>query len=422
MPVHLGSMGESVRHVLRANAGSMQPGDVYVLNDPYHGGTHLPDITVVTPVDSPDGDERWFVVASRGHHADVGGISPGSMPPDSRTIDDEGVRLDNVLLVRDGELRESALRGVLAAGDHPARNIDQNLGDLRAQVAANAAGVAALTTMVDEFGLDVVQAYMRHVQANATEAVRRVIDRIDGGTCRYEMDNGAVIQVAVTVDRSDRTARVDFTGTSPQRDDNFNAPTSVTRAAVLYVFRTLVDDDIPLNEGCLAPIEIVIPPGSMLDPAPPAGRGRRQRRDVAVRRRCALPGARCRRRVAGNDEQRHVRQRAPPVLRDGRRRIGCGRRLRRRVVRADPHDELPPDRSGDPGVAVPGLRRVVLGPCRFRWRRPLARRRRRRAAHPIRRADASQLALHPSPRRALRPRRWRRRRHGCRSDRARMAR
>ncbi len=270
IPVHLGSMGESVRHVLRANAGSMRPGDVYVLNDPYHGGTHLPDITVITPVDSPDGDERWFVVACRGHHADVGGISPGSMPPDSRTIDDEGVRLDNVLLVRDGELRESALRDVLSAGSHPARNIDQNLGDLRAQVAANAAGVEALTTMIDEFGLDVVQAYMRHVQANATEAVRRVIDRIDGGTCRYEMDNGAVIQVAITVDRQDRTARVDFTGTSPQRDDNFNAPTSVTRAAVLYVFRTLVGDDIPLNEGCLAPIEIVIPPGSMLDPAPPA--------------------------------------------------------------------------------------------------------------------------------------------------------
>ncbi|MDQ3738849.1 MAG: hydantoinase B/oxoprolinase family protein, partial [Actinomycetota bacterium] len=270
IPVHLGSMGESVRHVLRANEGSIEPGDVYVLNDPYRGGTHLPDVTVVSPVFAPDGEDLWFVVASRGHHADIGGITPGSMPSASRDIDEEGVRIDNVLMIRDGHFRDTELHTLLTGGPHPARNPGQNIGDLRAQAAANAEGAAALAAMVEEFGLDAVQAYMGHVQANATEAVRRVIDCIDDGACTYELDTGAVIRVTVTVDRRARAATIDFTGTSAQTDDNFNAPTAVTRAAVLYVFRTLVDDDIPLNEGCLVPLRIVIPPDSMLDPSPPA--------------------------------------------------------------------------------------------------------------------------------------------------------
>ena len=270
IPVHLGSMGESVRHVLRANEGRIQPGDVYVLNDPYRGGTHLPDVTVVTPVYAPGGDDLWFVVASRGHHADIGGITPGSMPSASRSIDEEGVRLDNVLMVRSGVFREAELRQLLITGPHPARNADQNVGDLRAQAAANAAGVSALLAMVEEFGLNTVQAYMTHVQDNATEAVRRVLDHLDDGECTYELDTGAVIRVAVTVDRSARSAIIDFTGTSAQTADNFNAPPAVTRAAVLYVLRTLVDDDIPLNEGCLVPVSIVIPKRSMLDPSPPA--------------------------------------------------------------------------------------------------------------------------------------------------------
>ncbi len=270
MPVHLGSMGESVRHVLRANAGHLGPGDVYALNDPYHGGTHLPDVTVVTPVFAPGRDELWFVVASRGHHADIGGISPGSMPPGSRTLDEEGVRLDNVLVVADGRLQEQELLRRFGSGPYPARNPQQNLADLRAQVAANAEGVAEVLAMVDEFGLDVVQAYMGHVQANAEEAVRRVIDALHDGACAYELDNGAVIRVAVAVDHDTRSAVIDFTGTSDQLPDNFNAPSAVTMAAVLYVFRTLVDDDIPLNEGCLVPLRVVIPDGSMLNPRSPA--------------------------------------------------------------------------------------------------------------------------------------------------------
>ena len=281
MPVHLGSMGESITMVLRRNRGRMKPGDVFMLNDPYHGGTHLPDITVVTPVFADAGPvfaeastgeapEILFFVASRGHHAEIGGITPGSMPAFSTRVDEEGVLIDNWRLAGGGELREAATTELLTSAEFPSRNPGANLADLRAQIAANEKGVAELGQLVREFGLDVVTAYMGHVQDNAEEAVRRVIARLHDGECAYELDNGAVIKVAVRVDQQARTARIDFTGTSAQLPDNFNAPSSVAMAAVLYVLRTLVDDEIPLNAGCLKPVRVIIPPGSLLAPAYPA--------------------------------------------------------------------------------------------------------------------------------------------------------
>ncbi len=322
MPVHLGSMSESIKTVIARNP-AMQPGDVYVLNDPYHGGTHLPDVTVVTPVyleaptlpavaaprggapragepgpgadaDGGEGGARpAFYVASRGHHADIGGITPGSMPPFSKTIADEGVLFDNFLLVRGGSLREEELRAQLAGGDpsgvsldgslppgdgaqrqganiYPARNPEQTIADLRAQIAANEKGVQELRAMVAQFGLDTVAAYMRHVQDNAEESVRRVITALRPGAFELELDNGAFIRVQVTVDAAARSATIDFSGTSAQLDNNFNAPKAVTMAAVLYVFRTLVADDIPLNAGCLKPLNVIVPEGCLLNPRPPA--------------------------------------------------------------------------------------------------------------------------------------------------------
>ncbi|GAA2512869.1 hydantoinase B/oxoprolinase family protein [Streptomyces gobitricini] len=269
IPVHLGSMGESIKEVLRRNAGTMRPGDVYAINDPYHGGTHLPDVTVVTPVFGPPGDLR-FLVASRGHHAEIGGTTPGSMPAFSRSIHEEGVLFDNWLLVRDGRLREDETRRLLTEAPYPSRDPDTNLADLRAQIAANEKGVDELRHMADRYGLDVVHAYMRHVRNNAEESVRRIVATLRDGSCRYETDGGAVIQVALRVDHERRDAVLDFTGTSPQQPGNVNAPTSVVMAAVLYVFRTLVDDDIPLNSGCLEPLDVRVPDGSMLAPAHPA--------------------------------------------------------------------------------------------------------------------------------------------------------
>ncbi|MDH4462878.1 MAG: hydantoinase B/oxoprolinase family protein [Acidovorax sp.] len=275
MPVHLGSMGESIKTVIRENAGKMQPGDVFVLNDPYHGGTHLPDITVITPVYLADDQaEPTFYVGSRGHHADVGGTTPGSMPPFSTRIEEEGVQINNVKLVERGVLRETEMIALLESGEYPSRNPQQNMADLRAQIAANEKGQQELRRMVGEFGLDVVLAYMRHVQDNAEESVRRSITRLStrlkDGQFTLPLDNGAQISVSVKVDAASRSATIDFTGTSPQQTNNFNAPTAVCMAAVLYVFRTLVDDDIPLNAGCLKPIHVIIPPGSMLNPNPPA--------------------------------------------------------------------------------------------------------------------------------------------------------
>jgi len=276
MPVHLGSMGESIKTVIRRNAGKMKPGDVYVLNDPYNGGTHLPDVTIITPVfeeggrQQPAGGRILFYVASRGHHADIGGITPGSMPPFSHTVEEEGVMIDNVKLVEDGRFLEADMRQLLGSARYPARNPDQNIADLRAQIAANEKGVQELKRMVAHFGLEVVQAYMRHVQDNAEECVRRVIGVLKDGEFAYEMDNGAVIRVKITIGADRRSATVDFTGTSAQLESNFNAPSAVVYAAVLYVFRTLVNDDIPLNAGCLKPLEVVIPEGCMLSPRSPA--------------------------------------------------------------------------------------------------------------------------------------------------------
>ena len=270
MPVHLGSMGESIQTVIRENAGRMQPGDVYVLNDPYHGGTHLPDVTVITPVFLDGVAEPVFYVGSRGHHADVGGLTPGSMPPFSTRIEEEGVQIQNFKLVDCGRLREAEMIALLQSGEYPSRNPQQNLADLKAQIAANEKGVQELRRMVGQFSLPVVQAYMRHVQDNAEESVRRVITRLKDGQFTLPLDNGAQIQVAVRVNRAGRSAEIDFTGTSAQLPNNFNAPRAVGMAAVLYVFRTLVDDDIPLNAGCLKPLKVIIPEGSMLNPLPPA--------------------------------------------------------------------------------------------------------------------------------------------------------
>jgi 5-oxoprolinase (ATP-hydrolysing) len=270
MPVHLGSMGESIKTVIRENAKTMQEGNVYVLNDPYHGGTHLPDITVITPVYLEGSKTPDFYVGSRGHHADIGGVTPGSMPPFSTHIEEEGVQINNVLLVERGVLREDDMVALLQSGQYPSRNPAQNMADLKAQIAANEKGLQELRKMVAQFGLPVVKAYMGHVQDNAEESVRRVITHLRDGSFTLSLDNGAQIQVAIRVNAQARTAEIDFTGTSAQQTNNFNAPTAVCMAAVLYVFRSLVDDDIPLNAGCLKPLKVIIPEGSMLNPLPPA--------------------------------------------------------------------------------------------------------------------------------------------------------
>jgi 5-oxoprolinase (ATP-hydrolysing) len=270
MPVHLGSMGESVQEVLRRHGDSLRAGDAYALNAPYAGGTHLPDVTVVMPVFLGAGPAPRFFVAARGHHADIGGITPGSMPSSSRHIDEEGILLDSVPLVAEGMFLEDDLRRRLTAGRWPARNVTQNLADLRAQLAACRKGVAELEAMTAHYGLGVVEAYMQHVQDNAEAAVRQVIGVLQDGEFEYEMDSGAVVRVAIRIDRTARSATIDFSGTSTQQPDNFNAPLPVTRAAVLYVFRTLVDDEIPMNAGCLKPLKLIVPEGCMLNPRHPA--------------------------------------------------------------------------------------------------------------------------------------------------------
>jgi len=270
MPVHLGSMGESIKTVIRENAGTLKPGNVYALNAPYNGGTHLPDVTVITPVFDDAGKDILFYVGSRGHHADIGGRTPGSSPPDSKTIHEEGVLIDNFLMVEEGVLREKETLELLSSGTYPCRNPTQNMADLGAQIAANETGVNEVRKMLSHFGLGVVQAYMTHVQDNAEESVRRVIDVLKDGEFTYPLDNGSQIHVKMSVDKKTRRATLDFTGTSPQNPGNYNAPTAVCKAAVLYVFRTLVDDEIPLNEGCLKPIDLIIPKQSMISPEYPA--------------------------------------------------------------------------------------------------------------------------------------------------------
>ncbi|MGY6551067.1 MAG: hydantoinase B/oxoprolinase family protein [Erythrobacter sp.] len=276
IPVHLGSMGDSIARVIEArsfDARGMRPGDAYVLNDPFRGGTHLPDITVIMPVFYNDTGSQGApdaFVAARGHHGDIGGIAPGSMPPDSRTIAEEGVLIDNLLMVDEGEFCEAAVREALGAGEYPARNPARNLSDLRAQLAACTRGAQLLAKAAGEYGPAVVAAYMDHVLANAEESVRRLLERLEDGAFTYPMDNGAEVHVAIRINRAARSATFDFTGTSDQRPDNFNAPRSITRAAALYVLRTLVDDAIPMNDGCLRPVELVVPEGSMLNPRPGA--------------------------------------------------------------------------------------------------------------------------------------------------------
>ncbi len=268
MPVHLGSMSDAVRAVMERHGAHMKSGDVYVLNDPYHGGTHLPDITVVAPF-FRDG-AALFYLGARGHHADIGGITPGSMPPESHSIDEEGALLDLLLLVDGGVLKDGETRAALSKGPWPARAVERNMADLRGQLAALARGQVELEALLDRYGRDTVVAYVGHVQANAEECVRRVIDKLTGGSFAVEMDDGAIVRVSVTVDKAKRSARVDFTGTSRQRPGNTNAPLAVAKAATLYVFRCLVDEPIPLNEGCMAPLELIVPEGSMLRPGPGA--------------------------------------------------------------------------------------------------------------------------------------------------------
>jgi 5-oxoprolinase (ATP-hydrolysing) len=271
MPVHLGSMDRSVETIIRLNAGDIHLGDVFALNAPYNGGTHLPDITVVTPVFSDDESEILFYAASRGHHADVGGTAPGSMTPLATVVDEEGILIDNFRIVSRGKFQEAELHTILTDHAWPARNPHQNIADLKAQIAANEKGVAELRKMVDHFGLDVVEAYMGHVQDNAAESVRRVLLRLpDESVYEYPTDTGQVIKVKITVDREKREATVDFTGTSPVMKNNFNAPEPVARAAVLYAFRVMVENNIPMNAGCLRPINIIIPDGCMLRPSYPA--------------------------------------------------------------------------------------------------------------------------------------------------------
>ena len=270
VPVHLGSMSESVRKILKQNQGRIRSGDVFMMNNPFNGGTHLPDVTVITPVFDPDGGQIIFVVASRGHHADIGGKTPGSAPPDSRHIDEEGVLIENFLLVKQGQLQADKTRALLASGPYPCRNIDQNMADLSAQIAANATGAAELSKVVSQYSLDVVHAYMKHVQDNAEESVRRVIAVLKDSHFTYPLDSGAQIKVQISVNKKARSALIDFTGTSPQDPLNYNAPLAVCRAVVLYVFRTLVGSDIPMNEGCMKPIELLVSKGSMIHPAYPA--------------------------------------------------------------------------------------------------------------------------------------------------------
>lgn len=270
IPVHLGSMSESVRSLIKDKSDTLKPGDVYLSNNPYNGGTHLPDVTAITPVFNEAHQQILFYVASRGHQADIGGITPGSMPPNSTTIDQEGILFDNFLLVEQGIFREIQVRELLLNNTYPARQPEQNLADFKAQSAANERGVQELRKMVFQYRLETVQAYMKFVQDNAEESVRRAIDVLTDGEFTYQMDNGATIKVKVTINRKNRSATIDFAGTSEQLKSNFNAPKAVTQAAVLYVFRTLVNDKIPLNAGCLKPLEIIIPEDCMLNPTYPA--------------------------------------------------------------------------------------------------------------------------------------------------------
>ena len=360
MPVHLGSMDRSVETIIRLNEGDIHPGDVFALNAPYNGGTHLPDITVVTPVFDDAGKEILFYSASRGHHADVGGTAPGSMTPLATTVDEEGVLIDNFRIVEPRPFpRGGAARRCSPTIPSPARNPHQNIADLKAQIAANEKGVAELRKMVAHFGLDVVEAYMGHVQDNAAESVRRVLERLpDKLDYEYPTDTGQVIKVKITVDREKREATVDFTGTSPVMKNNFNAPEPVARAAVLYAFRVMVEGSIPMNAGCLRPIDIIIPDGCMLKPPirPPSWPAMSRPRSMSPTRIFGAMGALA--NAQGTMNNLTFGNMTVPVLRDDLLRF-AGRpdeqwpRLRRHVRRPHPHDQFAPDRSGSSRNAFP---------------------------------------------------------------------
>jgi len=270
MPVHLGSMGESIKTVIREQGDNMHAGDVFVLNAPYNGGTHLPDVTVIKPIHDASAQDVLFYVASRGHHADIGGITPGSAPANSTHVEQEGILLNNIKLVSKGVFREQEIRNLLLSGPYPARNIEVNIADLQAQIAACEKGATELNKIIDQYSLAVVHAYMQHVQANAEEAVRRVLATLDDCAYTYAMDDGHQVTVHIKVNQAKRSAVIDFTGTSPQHPGNVNAPSAICHAAVLYVLRCMVDDDIPLNGGCLNPVEIIIPEASLINPQYPA--------------------------------------------------------------------------------------------------------------------------------------------------------
>jgi 5-oxoprolinase (ATP-hydrolysing) len=265
VPVHLGSMSEAIRTVIKLNKDNIFPGDVFVLNAPFNGGTHLPDVTVITPVFEKNGDNIIFFVASRGHHADIGGTTPGSGPPDSKHIDEEGVLIDNFKLFDKGVFKEDEMINILSSGKYPCRNIEHNMADLAAQVAANKTGINEINSMIDQFGIDTVHAYMKHVQDNAEECIRDAILNLNDGNYEYELDNGEFIRVNIEIDKTNREALIDFTGTAKKNPLNYNAPMAVCHAVILYVFRTLVGKNIPLNEGCFKPIKIKIPDNSMIN-------------------------------------------------------------------------------------------------------------------------------------------------------------
>jgi N-methylhydantoinase B/oxoprolinase/acetone carboxylase alpha subunit len=372
VPVHLGSMSDAVRTVARLNAGHIAPGDAFMLNAPFNGGTHLPDVTVITPVFGEGGHDILFWVGSRGHHADIGGKTPGSGPPDSTHIDEEGVVIDNFRLVERGTFRAEATRALLSSGTYPCRNVDQNMADLEAQVAANETGIREVRAMIANFGLDTVLAYMRHVQDNAEASVRRVIGSLKDGTCTYPLDDGSEIRVAITVDRENGEATIDFTGTSPQHPRNYNAPKAIATAAVLYVFRTLVGRDIPLNEGCLKPLRLILPERSMINPEYPAAVIAGNTEVSQAITECALRRARRHRGQPGDDEQLHLGQRQLPELRDHRRRLRRGPGLRRRAVRSGAHDQHARDRPRGPRNPLPGPGRADGAPHRLRRLRRMA--------------------------------------------------
>jgi 5-oxoprolinase (ATP-hydrolysing) len=407
MPVHLGSMGESVRTIIRLRRHHAQGATSIALNNPYNGGTHLPDVTTVMPIFSETGDVLFYT-ASRAHHADIGGITPGSMPPFSKHIDEEGVLFDNFHLVDQGRFCHDEVQALLESGPYPARNPAPEHRRPPGPGGKLRQGAAELDRMVAQFGIDTVQAYMAHVMDNAEESVRRVIDRLKDGQFTYAHDQGPVITVKVTVDKASRSARIDFTGTSPQQDWNFNAPAAVTRAAVLYVFRTLVDNDIPLNDGCLKPLELIIPEGSVLACKHPAAvcAG-----NVETSQWCTdtLFGALGVLAAAQGTMNNFTFGNANTSTTRPSAAARCRPRPPRHLGRAHPHDQLAAHRPRDPRMALPRPARGAPHPPRVGRRRPVHRRRRHAAAHPLPRAHGGRPPFQPPQGPSLRPRRRRRR-------------